>query len=77
MRIFENWGKTTLYENLLYLYFIHPRCFLFVHTFFLFAFFQKQVMSLKIGRRLKLYYLGVKTNSRQIIKFGARLADGK
>lgn len=37
----------------------------------------KEVLSLKIGRRLKLYYQGIKTSSRQIIKFGARLADAK
>lgn len=35
----------------------------------------KEVMSLKVGRRLKIYYQGIKTNNRQVIKFGARLAD--
>lgn len=35
----------------------------------------KEVMSLKIGRRVKLYYQGIETSKRQIIKFGARLAD--
>ena len=35
----------------------------------------KEVMALKIGRRVKLYYQGIETSKRQIIKFGARLAD--
>merc|ERR1719288_496734 len=37
----------------------------------------KEIMALKIGRKLKLYYQGIQTSKRQIIKFGARLADGE
>ena len=37
----------------------------------------KEVMALKIGRRVKLYYQGIETSKRQIIKFGARLADAQ
>ena len=37
----------------------------------------KEVLSLKIGRRFKLYYQGIKTSRRQVIKFGGRLADGE
>ena len=34
-------------------------------------------MALKIGRRVKLYYQGINTSKRQIIKFGSRLADAQ
>ena len=37
----------------------------------------KEILSLKIGRRFKLYYQGIKTSRRQVIKFGGRLADGE
>ena len=37
----------------------------------------KEILSLKIGRRFKLYYQGIKSSRRQVIKFGGRLADGE
>ena len=37
----------------------------------------KEILSLKIGRRFKLYYQGLKSSRRQVIKFGGRLADGE
>ncbi len=36
-----------------------------------------EVLSLKIGRRMKLYYQGIQTRSKNVVKFGARLADGE
>ncbi len=36
-----------------------------------------EVLSLKVGRRLKLYYQGINSRSKYVVKFGARLADGE
>jgi collagen type V/XI/XXIV/XXVII alpha len=37
----------------------------------------KEVLSLKVGRRLKLSYQGINTKSRRVVKLSARLADGQ
>ena len=37
----------------------------------------KEVMSLKIGRKVKFSYLGVNTKGKQKIMFNNKLADGR